>query len=661
MQKNLIVKEHWLSFLPLTQKQSSVIQAYLLAGNIQSEKAIPSEILRKLSEHEAAFLVEKNLQILGQPALLLQSTQDLSSASPADAKTHRLWCERAFLKGFALSRLGKTTESDRWFNLLPEDFRPRIDTELALRKLNLGELIEAENIFKEAHRKSHGSLDPYSQCTLLGGLCLALIQKGSFQEAEQKLKMRRRILKTHLSPTLEFGTRLYEILLLLERNDFSAASLQLSGLMQDQGEESINGFFLSHLKLRLHLARNELHEAKLILENFKSYVKLQKIPPGVLDFQLEEIEWNLRSRNPDQAFVGIAALESAQAHQNHYLNFRLSLLKAQTHYLKGNFSAAYNEISTILPEAEKRRYLPALTWALFHSAGIALAAGHPVQAKLCIHRGERLASELGLQARFACFSYIAEVMEHKQTSGRALLSLVRRQEIGPELEYYLGTYSLLADVTLAVSSRRGQETLAESELRRQLFLEPGLFWFQKEQILLSHQAGERMRLADLTQRSGQLATFKLFWNAFQNQDRGCTLAEIHQTRHLSTYREELHAGAAKMQISRLREMLRPCGITIEYDRDLARYSFHSLLSPFTLLSREGSENFSPPQRSREEELLSRIAAEPFVPTRILCHEFKVSRQALHPFLRKLVDSKKIRMVKRGPVSGYIFINATRGR
>lgn len=656
MRQKLIVKTNWLSFLPVSPKQETTLQALILAGKIQSEKSIPNDVATKLSPEESSFLIEKTHQVLGRPQFLLKSLESLSTDVPSTTKQRALWEERAFLKGFALSRLGKTAESETWFKLLPENFIAKIYTERALVKLNLGDIIEAEALFRKALIESENTLDPYSQCTLLGGWSLALIQTGLFREAEQALRRRRLTLKTNISPSLEFGTRLYEILLLMERNEFTDASDLLSGSLEDQGEDSINAFFLRHLKLRLHLARNELPEAQQILESFKSLVQSQKIPQGVLDFRLEEIEWNLRSRKSAEALADINNLEAGQTRQDHYLNFRLSLLKAQAHYQNGDAQAAYREISVIMPQAEKRRYLPALTWALFHGAGISLAAGHPVQAKLYLHRGERLSSELGLRARFACFNYIAEIMDQEQSRGHALLSLVRRQEIGPELEYYLGTYKLLADISLAVSSRRGQESLTESDLRRQLFSEEGLFWFQKEQILLANQGRERMKIADFSERPQLLSTFRFFWNAFQNQERGLTLPQVHQSRHATTYREELHAGAAKMQISRLREMLQGCGLKISYDRDAGLYSLQSPLSPFTLLSREDVAAKQSPQRSRAEEILARIAMEPFVPTRTLCHEFNVSRQALHPFLSRLVATKQIRLVKRGPVSGYIFLS-----
>lgn len=657
MREKIIVKAHWLSFLQVPRKLQTQLQTLILSGKLANEKNIPQEILRQLSVEEVSFLLEKTHQVLGRPSLLLRSLEELSQTPPAQKTSLRLWQERAFLKGFAFSRLGRTAEASRWFQLLPPNFFGKVSTEYALVQLNQGDFMAAEAQFKKALANTETEFDPYSICTLLGGLSLASIQQGSFKQAMLTLRRRRRILYEHPSAALEFGTRLYEILLLLEQNDFEAAQELLRGSLDEQSSDSINGFFLYHLKLRLHLARNELSEALAVLEHFKSLMDSQKLPQGVLDFRLEEIEWNLRAKNPEEALLGIQRLESEpQSRIDHYLQFRLSLLKAQANYQQGHIQNAYQEITQVVQQGERRHYLPGLTWALFHGAGISLAAGHPVQAKLFIHRGERVASDLGLGVRFACFSYIGEVMDQQQMSGNALLSLVRRQEIGPEMEYYLGSYSLLSHIALTVSSRRGQEVVTESDLRRQLFQESGLFWFQKEEVLLANFGNYQTKFADLSHKPHLLAAFRLFWNAYQNLEKGFSLKDIHQTRHSSTYREELHAGGTKMLLTRLREALQSCGLKVSYNRDEGLYSLQSQLSPYTLLSRTEQPTGHKHHRNREEELLSRIAMEPFVPTRVLCHEFNVSRQALHPFLHNLVSTKKIRLVKRGPISGYIFVS-----
>lgn len=655
MTRKLIVKDNWLSFLHAPSASSRLLQNFILSGQVQDTKTLSKKYGPQLNSEELSFIREKTLQVLGRLPELTDSLQDIGLIPPTEKKLLRVWQERTFLKGFALSRSGRPEEARAYFDKLPESFQPRIQTEYALVQLNQGDLIQAESLFKQALENHKDIHDPYSLCTLLGGLSLALIQQGQFREAELHIKKRRHILKSSPSASLSFGTRLYEILLLLEKNDFVQVDALLKGSLGEQNQGSINGFFLLHLKLRLHLARNELQEASQILKDLKLTIQKQKIPEGVLDFRLEEVDLQLRSLKTEEALKGIRGIQASTANKNdHFLQFRLSLLHAQALYQNGNHKESFQEINKVIQEGDRRQYRPGLSWALFHGAGIALAASHPVQAKLYLHRGERLASDLGLRVRFACFSYMSEVMGAQKSKGDALLSLVRRQDIGPEMEYYLNSYSFLENVDLKVFSRLGRETIHEPDLRRRLFQEPGLFWFQKEEVLLAHLGQGKMQFVSFSQKPSLLPAFRLFWNAFQNNDPGFDLKDIHQTRLTSTYREELHAGATKMMITRIRDLISRSGLQLYYHRESGLYSLKSDLTPYTLVSGLEEAKAEGPS-DREEQILTRIAMEPFVSTRSLCQEFAVTRQALHPFLKKLTQEKKVRMVRRGPVSGYIFL------
>jgi biotin operon repressor len=105
-----------------------------------------------------------------------------------------------------------------------------------------------------------------------------------------------------------------------------------------------------------------------------------------------------------------------------------------------------------------------------------------------------------------------------------------------------------------------------------------------------------------------------------------------------------------MVISRLRDKLKLSGLELLFNRDVGRYEFQTEYPAFTILSGRTDKKSS----NRRDELLERIGMEPFVSTQTLCEEFKVSRQALHPFLSALQKEGKIRVVKRGPTSGYII-------
>ncbi|RYZ99851.1 MAG: HTH domain-containing protein, partial [Proteobacteria bacterium] len=247
------------------------------------------------------------------------------------------------------------------------------------------------------------------------------------------------------------------------------------------------------------------------------------------------------------------------------------------------------------------------------------------------------------------FSYMADVLERKFDSSSALLSLAQHREIGPELEYFLNAYGLLNQVSITVSSGAGREIVDEPRLRRQLFRAAGIFWFQKESVLLANDGASRMQSIELPIGNPLSSLFRLLWSAQQGDSRELTLKDIHALRSKAPYREHLHAGAAKMLVTRLRQKLKPAALTVSYDRPRGTYSLQSALPCLTILS--GSEA---PARDRKAEILARIEMEPFVRTTLLREELGVSRQALHSYLKELCEEGKIRLVSRGPSSGYIF-------
>lgn len=648
-----IVKVDWLPLAKLSQLQRQPLQSLVLNGELRAEADVPGSIRTALRNDENRYLLEKTAQIEGNPARLLGLLSELPQRKPEGADERSLWEERVFLKGFALSRLGKTMDAQAIFQTLPSRFGPRVRIEQALQRLNRGDLLEAKSMFESALEQGRGELDPYSVCTLLGGLSLSQIHQGEFREAESSLNERRKVLRNNPSPVLSFGTRLYEILLSLEKNDFARARHTLGNALSEENRDSVNRFFLLHLKLRLHLSRNDLESAGQAIEDLKRTMSTLNLTNGVLDLGPEEAEWELRSGRPEAARAKIDELQVlALARKDEFLHFRLTVLRSEISFRLGEKAKALGEITNALQTGEARNYRPMLTWGLFHASGIALAAGHPVQAKLFLNRGRRLARDLGLDIRLACFSYMSDVLDGKYASSSALISLAKHQEIGPELEYYLDAYELLDVVRLDVTSKGSRESVAEPELRRMLFKSPGVFWFQREAVLLANSNGV-VHFHEFQKQSPLLACFRLLWNASQREEDGLSLKQIHKARSSQPFREDLHANAAKMLISRLRQSVAVCELEIRFDRAKGLYSLAGELPTFTIQNsiEEATDTSS---KDREMELLERIAMEPFVTTKTLCEEFGVTRQALHPFLRSLVETGKVRLVRRGPVSGYVY-------
>lgn len=636
MNVKINVKKDWVPLPLRSQKELVEISTLILRGNLQ-EGDLPTWT-QKISSDEKLYILEKSLQVSGNPSSLAKILIPSEAPSP-------LQLERLFLKGFALSRMGREAEAGSCFAGLPAHFQSQIQIERALLRLNNGDFIGAESLFLAASKESH---DPYSACTLLGGLTLALLHQGEFQRAEQCVRQRKKILLAHPSPILQFGTQLYEILLLLEKNKFQESDQLLQRALIETKQNSVNGFFLLHLKLRLALARNQLETAQLSLNQLKSLMQELEVPEGLLDFRLEEIELLLRKNETQEAQKSLAKLHNfASQKQDDFLRFRLALLDAAAQAQGLDSKAALTSIEKAIVLGESRQYRPALTWAFFHAAGIALNAGQSMKARLFLNRGRILCEKLRLEVRLAGFSYMAEVLENRYASASALLSLAKHQEIGPELEYFLSAYKLLEGINLSVTDGHKKDFIDEPALRRRLFREPGIFWFQKEGVLVAN-AG-RVISREFSPQSPLLLAFRLFWNAKQ-EAKGLRLEDLHRSRLSVTYREELHAGAAKMLVSRLRELLKGFA-EIHYDRESRRYSLQSELPTYTIHSAVKK----PGQKSRREtEILQRISMESFVGTKALCEEFGVTRQALHPVLKKLCEAGKIKLVFRGPISGYIF-------
>lgn len=630
------------------------LEALLFAGEVRESSDLPSS-LSALTSDEKSWVLEKATQIRGNPALLLQRLESLPVAPPEDERAHTIWQERLFLKGFALYRLNRPAEAIAYFDQLPRRFLSRIQIERALYRVNRGDFPGAAALFQAVLECDlETEFDTYSLCTLLGGYCLALLYKGDFKAAKRRLEERKKILQHVYSPVLAFGTGLYEILLALEENNFDRAASLLNQALMDQDRQSVNWYFLLHLQLRLNLARGLLAQAGSVLQELKLLSQSLNLPEGVLDFRLEEIEWKLRSQVLPEALQEIEDVErTARVQGDEFLLFRLMVIKAQVLSRQGRHSEALNEIQQAVHSGESKGYRPALTWALFHAAGIAWTSQQVVLAKLFLRRGRRLTEELGLRGRAACFAYMSDVVENRHASASVLIALAKYQEIGPELEYFLDTYHLLDSAGFAVSDGQKHTLVQESNLRRMFFREPAIFCFQKEALVIANLGLGQVRATEFESGSPLLAVFRLFLEAHLQKNK-LTLASIHECRSPHRYREDLHAPSTKMLLSRLRAKFAECGLKIAFDRQAGTYTLKSELSLYAVKSR-APEVVEAPAKTREEELLKRIAMEASVSTHDLCAEFRVTRQALHPILKRLVARGKVRVVRRGPISSYVFL------
>jgi hypothetical protein len=163
----------------------------ILNGEFQTEADIPEHLRNQLSSEEAKLVVEKSLQVLGLPGIIIESTADLSFyLNNNKMNKSPITCERLFLRGFAFSRLGQFIECrESWNSFVPtkpQSIRMKIESHVT--ESGRGEFQLAAVGLNQIWSDHKEELDPYSLATLLGAWCLSSIHIGNYLDAKNALK-----------------------------------------------------------------------------------------------------------------------------------------------------------------------------------------------------------------------------------------------------------------------------------------------------------------------------------------------------------------------------------------------------------------------------------------------------------------------------------------
>jgi hypothetical protein len=609
------------------------------------------------------LVFEASLQIAGKFSDILRSTEGLAPA-PLDEQERRLWCERKFLRGFGYQRTGQGSEARReWAELLAHAgglaplFDPRIRVEEGVSRLNQGDFLSSVQILRGALTIGRDNFDLYTLTRVLGCLGLANIHLGEFNRAEAYLDEEARALSSLEAPALQAGLTRIRITLALKRDDFDRSQSLLNEALPQAEESRTTYAYLLQLQARVYLARNFLDEARTTLERLKRWAERFSIPASALDPSEEWLELHLRLRELPMARTLVArALAQAEARHDRFAGFRLRVAEARSQALAGRREQALRIIEQAVVEGEDRGYRPDLVAALFHAAGIAFQARDLLRFRNHSLRGQRLAGELDLSLRHASFTYLLEFHRKDASPSSAFLALLRAgRSIGRELEYSLNTYSILSKVRLEIFDGQKRFRMEESVFRSELFSESGVFWFPAERTLLAKRSG-RLDVISFEEGSLVLAAFLLALNRAE----GFTLEDVHRLRSKAPFHPFRHTAAARMILTRLRQEAERVGLGVDYHRESGRYRLESFLTPLTIeVQRETASPDAAPAAGggadRERQIFERIREERFARTADLCDRLGMTRQSLHPYLKELTRRGLVKLVRRGPVSGYALV------
>jgi hypothetical protein len=258
----------------------------------------------------------------------------------------------------------------------------------------------------------------------------------------------------------------------------------------------------------------------------------------------------------------------------------------------------------------------------------------------------------------ACFEYLEELQGGKPSISRAVVAFLRQgARIAPEMQYFLSIYSFSEQTEFVVSDAYQSHKMNEASFRSQLVGQDAVFWIPQECAILS-TIGRSARVAYLKHDTLPYAVFLL---AFSRAGEGFELEDVHRLRlDQSPYHPFRHAHSARVLVLSLRRDLAPLGVRIEYDRSTQRYFLRSPVPILRLSVTSGGQRVLL-ARDRKSSAIpklleARLEKDRFIRTADICRDFKVTRQSMNRHLRALAAKGKVRLVKRGPISGYLWLD-----
>ncbi len=608
-----------------------------------------------------ALVEEAMAQLAGQSAALLRSSRSLPDEPPPSHRpAFEWWCERKFLRGFALSRTGEMDAAEAvWTQLLAvagpfeERVRTRLRIETGVRELNQGNFLRSIPTLQGALLQPT-SLDVYTRTRAWGCLALAQIHVGDFSHATQSLAQERAYLRRlglwEDAHGMRAGWRRIQVTLALKRDRFEEAEAHLSDGFRDAVGSVTAHAYLLQLRARLHLARRQWTEAAQTLRELDQWQEKHAIPEASLDPSEERLAWALGERSFGALHAGLERSRArAVARGDRFAEFRVAALAARWLAKQGKRKAALEQLEALVKEAMANAFLPDAVELHFHAAGLAAQQGDRVAFRTHALRGERLAHSLGLARRQAYFRTLIELQRPGHSASAAFVAFLEgAANRSRELEHALSEYRVLESLALQVHDGLRSFLMEERDFRERLFQEDGVFWFRDEGALITREGG-RIAVRRFEPQSQSRALFALA----MDRPEGFRLEDVHRLRSPAEFHPFRHTSAARMLVSRLRAELAGTGLALEYARDDQAYALRSRFPPLTIQVRSAAaRRVRRSGRERLERVLDPIRQAGFLSTQDLCARFGVKRQTLHPILQELVRQRRIVLERRGPISGY---------
>lgn len=613
--------------------------------------------LRSMPSALRLLIEETGLSSAAQIPQALASSEALG-AHPPDAGLQRaLWFERAFLRGSILLQRGNDAEAEqiweRLLALLGEDGHDRIiiqkiRIEQGTTALNRGNCRECLRVLAGL-AEAPAVLGTMALSRGLAAMAIAALRLGDRTLADAALERCKLITCRPDGPEHPGIVRL-RIKFALARENYDQALQLIGTVTQNVLPWSKSFLLLQHERVRLHLVRNEVTQARDLLKTLEEAQVAYALSSGIMDLTEEQVELELRARNASTALVQRCdeAIARALQRRDERALVRLQTLKANALSQLGQVDAARARIGEAMGRAELLGLRTDLVDMSFHAAGLAFQDNDAARLRQALDHGETLCRELGLKNRRIIFSYLRALAIRRQGHNLAIFELLQCGAVRSEIAYFLEHYGMLTAKVFRVSRDDGAcITLAENELRRRVWHERGIYFFPHEGVLAVND-GQRVR----TLLRAPDSFFARACAALLHEKQGLCVEDFHKLGSRVRFHPIRHHGAARVAIHRVRQALEEVSLTLEHDRRSGRYRIADTWARCEVRVVERPANPRVPAETRCTEILRALREAGQMTTTEICQVTGVSRQVLHPVLKRLEADGLVRLVVRGPKSRY---------
>lgn len=566
---------------------------------------------------------------------------------------------RNYFLAASYRRMGKFAEFEDWRDRAvvrsPVEcrafIRDALDVQEAAMLMNKGYFLAAVS---RAEHTLNESTDVDAQTLQTAYTTLAVCNEslGNFQAAESYLALERKNARPFDCRFWKTSSENRYLSLYLESERFDLAESLLRRMESENKKTPHSQVYFLQLHLKLLLARGDFERAELKLSELEDQRRIANLDTAlhISEERSEILFWQSGVKSEIDAVSKFIRKDLADAFERSDLCAQcvLSISLGKLEILSGALLDAQTHLRQALQLAKEQRYRKLEIGASVALAILAFKRGDSDSMPLYLEHAHILSTELQLRST-----------EHFTARHLALSRALCEPLTTSTLKTFIETKDDVRNFLLHLSKEKLPkvmvrdhkgfgETLELLCIGDLLKTRNRVLVFAKQGLLVAKGQAQGHEFFEF---SPDLALHKLGYLILREGGSVISQERLSKALWRQEFHPEKHGHRLRSAVSKMRELLVPFGISIQFSRNKQGYFISSSKEILFASLIEGVDK-EPSQPDRAALLLATIKSFESCTSQQLCQRLKISRQALNRHVTKLLYQGKIKRTGRGPRTKY---------